>query len=77
MCSVLPLEERLSTWCAAVQRPAREESESIRLEETESTPQQVAAAVRLVESKPADLLRSALVQPVEKVRISKATPLSR
>ena len=35
------------------------------------------AAVRLMESRTADLLRSSLVQPVEKVRISEATPLSR
>ena len=32
---------------------------------------------RSAESKTADLLRSALVQPMEKVRISEATPLSR
>ena len=49
----------------------------IRLGEPEETPQQVAAAVRLAESKTTDLLRSTLVQPVEKVRILEATPLSR
>ena len=70
-------EETASETLLADLKSTREESKSIRLEEPEATPQQVAAAVRLAESKTADLLRSALVQPMEKVRISEATPLSR
>ena len=70
-------EEPASPTLLADPKPTREESESIWLGEPEETPQQVAAAVRLAESKTTDLLRSTLVQPVEKVRILEATPLSR
>ena len=65
-------------WTAEWDVPAQEETASpTLLADPEATPQQVAAAVRLAESKTADLLRSALVQQMEKVRISEATPLSR